>query len=234
MFDLNTAMVSGRLGADAEIKTLANGKVASFSLAVDHNFKNGAGKWQTATSWFRVVTYHPWLIENVVATEAIKGRPMFIHGALRARSWEQNDKKYSTVEIEVDGAGGIVPVTIDSLGMNRITLAGRLGAHADIKTLPGQNGGKVASFSLAADRSFKNREGQWCKATDWLRVVTFQSSLIDKVLGKQATKGRLVLVDGALRSREWADTDGEVRTSVEVEVDGTGSITPVIEDKPKS
>jgi len=232
MFDQNYVIASGRLGADAEIKQLANGKVGTFSIAVDRNFKNRAGKWQTATSWFRIVTYHPWLIDNVVATEAHKGRPMFVAGALRSRSWEQAGKKYGTVEIEVDGAGGIVPVTADSAPMNRVLLAGRLGAHADIKTLPGQDGGKVASFDLAADRSFKNREGVWQKATDWLRVVTFQSSVIDKVLAKQATKGRLVLVEGFLKSREWTDGDGEVRTSIEVEVDGAGSITPIIEDRP--
>jgi single-strand DNA-binding protein len=230
MFELNTAMVSGRLGADAEIKQLQNGKVGTLSIAVDHHFKNRAGKWQTVTNWFRVVTYHPWIIDNVLP-EARKGRQMFVQGALRARSWEQDGKKYHTVEIEVDGAGGIVPVTADNPAMNRVLLAGRLGAHADIKTLPGQDGGKVASFDLAADRSFKNRAGEWQKATDWLRIVTFQSSLIDKVLAKQATKGRLVLVEGFLKSREWTDKDGEVRTSIEIEVDGTGGVTPVIEDR---
>lgn len=231
MFDQNVAMVLGRLGADAEIKQLANGKVGTFSIAVDRNFKNRAGKWQTATSWLRVVTYNPWVIDNVVATEAHKGRPVFVQGALRSRSWEQGGKKYGTVEIEVDGAGGIVPVTADSALMNRVLLVGRLGDHARITTLPGQDGGKVASFDLAADRSFKNREGTWQKATDWLRIVTFQSSLIEKVLAKQATKGRLVLVEGFLKSREWTDGDGEVRTSIEIEVDGTGGVTPVIEDR---
>lgn len=232
MFNQNTVMVTGRLGADAEIKTLTTGKVATLSLAVDHNFKNRAGKWQTETSWFRVVTYWPWLIDNVLGAEATKGRMMFIHGALRARAWEQGGKKMNIVEIEVDPAGGIVPITADSPAMNMVHLAGRLGGHADIKTLPGQEGGKVASFSLATDRSYKDSAGQWQNKTDWLRVVTFTPSLIDKVLAKTATKGRLMLVQGALRSREWADSDGEIRHSVEIEVDGSGGITPVLEDKP--
>ncbi|OAN45566.1 single-stranded DNA-binding protein [Magnetospirillum moscoviense] len=231
MFNSNIAMLVGRLGADAEIKTLPNGKVATMSLAVDQNFKNRAGKWQTTTHWFRVVTYLPWLIDNVIASEATKGRPMFIHGSLRARSWEQEGKKYNSVEIEVDHTGGIVPVGADSTPLNQVMVTGRLGGHADIKTLPGQDGGKMASFSLAADRSFKDRAGEWQHVTDWLRVVTFQSSLIEKVLAKQATKGRLVVVQGVLRAREWGDKDGEVRTSIEIEVDGSGSIFPVLEDK---
>lgn len=232
MFNQNFVAICGRLGADAEIKTLAKGKVGTFSIAVDHNFKNGAGKWQTATSWFRVVTYMPWLIDNVLAKEAIKGRPMFIQGALRARSWEQAGKKYSTVEIEVDATGGISPVNADSPPVNLVQLVGRLGGDASIKTLPGQGGGKVASFSLAADRSFKDASGQWKNVTDWLRIFTFQSSLIDKVLAKTATKGRLVMVQGALRAREWADDDGEIRNAIEIEVDGNGGIVPVLEDKP--
>jgi single-strand DNA-binding protein len=230
MFNVNAVMLAGRLGADAEIKTLTNGKVASLSLAVDHNFKDRAGKWHTETSWFRVVTFQPWLIDNVLAPQAGKGRQIFVHGALRARSWEQNGKKQNTVEIEVDHTGGITPITDDTAPMNVVMLAGRLGAHADIKTLPGNAGGKVASFNLAADRSFKDRTGEWRNETDWLRVVTFQPSLIDKVLAKQATKGRLVFIQGALRSREW-EQGGEKRTTVEIEVDGAGSITPVVEDK---
>lgn len=232
MFTQNCVMLTGRLGADAEIKPLGNGKVASLSLAVDHNFKTRAGKWQTETSWFRVVTYWPWLIDTVLAKEAIKGRAFFIQGALRSRSWDKDGKTYSTVEIEVDASGGIAPLGADSPAVNLVMLAGRLGGHAEIKTLPGANGGKVASFSLAADRSYKDSAGQWQTKTDWLRVVTFQPSLIDKVLAKTATKGRLMLVQGSLRAREWADGDGEIRHSVETEVDGTGAITPVLEDKP--
>lgn len=230
MFTQNTVMLAGRLGADAEIRTLSNSKVASFSMAVDHNFKDRVGKWHTETSWFRVVTFQSWLIDNYLTTQAIKGRLMFVQGALRSRSWEQNGKKQHSVEIEVDHTGGIMPISNDTTPMNTVMLAGRLGAHADIKTLPGNAGGKVASFNLAADRSFKDGKGEWRSETDWLRVVTFQPSLIDKVLAKQATKGRLVLVQGALRSREW-EQDGEKRTGIEIEVDASGSITPVVEDK---
>lgn len=113
--------------------------------------------------------------------------------------------------------------------VNTVMLAGRLGADADIKTLPG-NKGKVASFNMAVDRSYKDAAGKWHTETDWFRVVTFVPSLIDKVLAKQATKGRLVFVQGALRARSW-EQDGQKRTSVEIEVDATGGITPVVEDR---
>lgn len=114
--------------------------------------------------------------------------------------------------------------------VNVVTIAGRLGADAEIKTLPGDNK-KIASFDLAVDRNFKDRNGLWRNETEWFRVVTFQPSLIDKVLAKQATKGRLVFVQGTLRARKWETSGGDKRTSVEIEVDTTGGITPVVEDK---
>lgn len=113
--------------------------------------------------------------------------------------------------------------------LNNVMLAGRLGADAEIKTLPGDKG-KVASFNLAVERSYKDRSGKWHSETDWFRVVTFVPSLIDKVLAKQATKGRLVFVQGALRARSW-EQDGQRRTGIEIEVDANGGVTPVVEDK---
>ena len=113
--------------------------------------------------------------------------------------------------------------------VNTVMLSGRLGADAEIKTLPGDNR-KMASFNLAVDRNYKDRSGSWHTDTEWFRVVTFQPSLIDKVLAKQATKGRLVFVNGTLRARTW-EKEGEKRTAFEIEVDNNGGITPVVEDK---
>jgi len=114
--------------------------------------------------------------------------------------------------------------------VNVVTIAGRLGADAEIKTLPGDTK-KVASFSLAVDRNFKDRNGLWRNETDWFRVVTFQPLLIDNILANQATKGRLVFVQGSLRSRNWKTGDGDERTAFEIEVGPDGGITPVLEDK---
>ena len=114
--------------------------------------------------------------------------------------------------------------------VNVVTIAGRLGADAEIKSLPGDER-KVASFNLAVDRNYQDRNGLWRNETEWFRVVTFLPSLIDKVLARQATKGRLMFVQGTLRARKWTKDDGEKRTAFEIEVDATGGIMPVVEDK---
>lgn len=114
--------------------------------------------------------------------------------------------------------------------VNFVMLTGRLGGDAEIKTLPGDKG-KVASFNLAVTHSYKTRAGEWKNETHWFRCVTFQSGLIDKVLAKVGTKGRLIHVQGELRAREWDDKDGNKRASVEVEITEFDGLTPIVEDK---
>ncbi len=113
--------------------------------------------------------------------------------------------------------------------LNTVMLCGRLGADAEIKTLPGDRG-KVASFNLAVDTTFKDRTGKYHTDTDWFRVVTFLPGLIDKIVAKEGVKGRLMYVQGRLRARSY-EQDGQKRTAYEVEVDPTGGLTPIVEDK---
>ena len=123
-----------------------------------------------------------------------------------------------------------MPLT-DTMNINSVMLTGRLGDNATIKTLPGKGGSKVASMSIAVTRGYQAPDGTW--PADWFKVTTMQPSLIDKTLAKQATKGRLVVVVGAFRAREWADKEtGEVHTSYEIEVESSTGIVPVPE-KPK-
>ena len=229
MFDHNVIVLAGRLGADAEIRPLPNNRrIATFRLAFDRNFKNNLGKWETETHWFRIVTSFPPLVDMLEA-DGKTGQPVFVQGALRARSWEQDGEKKHLVEVEVDSNGGILLLS-EAMNVNTVTLAGRLGDNAKITTFPGDKSRKLAAFNVAVGRGYKDAHGNW--PTDWLRVVTFQPSLIDKTLAKQATKGRLVTVQGALRAREWADkTTGEIHTSFEIEVENSNGIVPVIEKR---
>ncbi len=229
MFALNVAILAGRLGGDAEIKPLADGRrVAIANLAIDQNVKGPSGKWRTDTHWCRVVTFVPHFVALLEA-EGKKGRPVLVQGALRARSWDQDGERRHMLELEVDGNGGVAVLT-DPMNVNQVRLVGRLGGNAEIKTLPGNGGSKIATLSVAVGRGYKDANGEW--PSDWIRVVTFQPSLIDKTLAKQATKGRLVVIDGAFRAREWEDKEtGEVKTSYEVEVETSAGVVPVLELK---
>ena len=93
-----------------------------------------------------------------------------------------------------------------AFGLNQAQIIGRLGADATISNLA--SGGRVANMSVATDESYIDRQsGERVDRTEWHRVVSFQSGLID-MLDKHAKKGRLVYVAGKLQTRKWRK-DGE-------------------------
>ena len=94
-----------------------------------------------------------------------------------------------------------------AFGLNRAEVIGRLGDDVSINHLA--SGGRVANMSIATDESYidRNGGGERIDKTEWHRVVTFQSGLID-MLDKHAKKGRLVYVAGKLQTRRWRK-DGE-------------------------
>ena len=93
-----------------------------------------------------------------------------------------------------------------AFGLNQAQIIGRLGADATISNLA--SGGRVANMSIATDESYIDKQtGERVDRTEWHRVVSFQSGLID-MLDKHAKKGRLVYVAGKLQTRKWRK-DGE-------------------------
>ena len=101
--------------------------------------------------------------------------------------------------------------------INEVLIVGNIGSDPDIRTMA--NGSRMASFSVATTRKYKNKDGEWVEATDWIRVATFIQGFVSLV-EKYAQKGTLVLVSGRLNTRSWVDKDGNKRSSTEVVVDG--------------
>jgi len=98
--------------------------------------------------------------------------------------------------------------------LNRIILMGRLTRDPELRHT--QTGVSVASFTLAVDRDFKNRDtGE--KATDFIDVVAWRNTA--EFVSKYFFKGRLAVVEGRLQLRDWTDRDGNKRRSAEVVAD---------------
>lgn len=98
--------------------------------------------------------------------------------------------------------------------LNRILLMGRLTRDPELRHT--QTGTPVASFSLAVDRDFKNKEtGE--KTTDFIDIVAWRNTA--DFVSKYFTKGRLAVVEGRLQLRDWTDKDGNKRRSAEVIAD---------------
>src|SRR5579862_2799181 len=94
---------------------------------------------------------------------------------------------------------------------NQVTLMGNLTRDPELRTTP--SGASVCSFSLALNRSYKNSEGNWQEATDYIDIVAWGP--LGERVAQYLTKGRPALVSGRLQSRSW-EQDGVKRNKVEV------------------
>ncbi len=98
--------------------------------------------------------------------------------------------------------------------LNKVLLYGNLTRDPEVKALP--SGQQVASFGLATNRSFKNRDGQQQEQTEFHNIVAFGRTA--EVMGQYLKKGRPIFVDGRLQTRTW-DKDGQKQYRTEIIVD---------------
>lgn len=102
MAGVNKVILLGNLGADPEVKVLSTGaKVARLRIATSETYTNKSGEKVTNTEWHSV---NVWRNQAEVAEKFLsKGKPVYIEGKLRTRSYDDKDgnTKYIT-EIEAD------------------------------------------------------------------------------------------------------------------------------------
>jgi single-strand DNA-binding protein len=87
------------------------------------------------------------------------------------------------------------------------------------------DGTPVASFTVAVDRNFKNKAGEY--EADFITCQAWRK--LGETVGNHLTKGRLVSVRGQIRTRNYEAQDGSKRYVTEVVCDGMDFL-----DKPKS
>jgi single-strand DNA-binding protein len=98
--------------------------------------------------------------------------------------------------------------------VNKVILIGNVGRDPEIRTL--QNGGRVASFTLATSESWKDRtSGERREKTEWHRIAVYNESLVG-VIERFVKKGSKVYLEGALETRKWNDQSGQEKYTTEV------------------
>ena len=98
--------------------------------------------------------------------------------------------------------------------LNHITIMGRLTRDPELRRTG--SGVAVASFTVAVDRDFGNRESGE-KETDFIDCVAWRQT--GEFVSKYFTKGSMVVVSGRLQIRNWNDKDGNKRRTAEVVAD---------------
>jgi len=98
------------------------------------------------------------------------------------------------------------------MSVNKVILVGRLGRDPETRFTGG--GQAVANFSVATDETYKDRNGERQKRTEWHKIVVWGKQA--EIAQQYLKKGSLVYIEGRIQSREWQDKEGQKRTSFEI------------------
>ncbi|MFB2119270.1 single-stranded DNA-binding protein [Parapedobacter sp. 2B3] len=99
-------------------------------------------------------------------------------------------------------------------GINKVILVGHLGKDPEIRHLEGNV--TVASFPLATSEMY-NKDGRRVEQTEWHNIVMWRG--LAEVAAKYLFKGKLVYIEGKLRTRTYEDKEGIRRYTTEVVAD---------------
>ena len=97
-------------------------------------------------------------------------------------------------------------------GYNKVILIGNMVRDAEMR---GRES-KVASFTIAVSRSWKDKSGMKQEATDYIKCVAFGST--GEIVGNYTSKGSRIAVDGELREEKYTNQSGEKKSSWVVHV----------------
>ncbi|RYD81335.1 MAG: single-stranded DNA-binding protein [Sphingobacteriales bacterium] len=99
--------------------------------------------------------------------------------------------------------------------VNKVILIGRLGKDPEIRYT--NDSTPVANFSIATSEYYKDKNGERQESTEWHNIVAWRQ--LAEISEKFLHKGKLVFIEGKLRTRSWEDKDGNKKYATEVVAD---------------
>ncbi|MGB4774193.1 MAG: single-stranded DNA-binding protein [Daejeonella sp.] len=96
-------------------------------------------------------------------------------------------------------------------GINKVILIGHLGKDPEVRHLEG--GVSVASFPLATSETY-NKDGRKVEQTEWHNIVMWRG--LADIASKYLQKGKLVYIEGKLRTRSFEDKEGHKKYTTEI------------------
>ena len=88
-------------------------------------------------------------------------------------------------------------------GVNKVILVGRLGKDPEVRYT--NDSTPVANFSIATSEYYKDKNGERQENTEWHNIVAWRH--LAEISEKFLTKGKLVFIEGKLRTRSWEDKE---------------------------
>jgi single-strand DNA-binding protein len=100
--------------------------------------------------------------------------------------------------------------------INKVILVGRLGKDPEIRSTP--SGDTVAKFTVATDERYTDRSGEKKERTEWHNIVAWRK--LAEICGQYLKKGKLVYIEGSLRTDSWDDKEtGQKKYRTEIVAD---------------
>jgi len=91
--------------------------------------------------------------------------------------------------------------------LNKAFVYGNLTRDPELRALP--SGAQVASFSLATNRVYKDKDGAKQEATEFHNIVAFGRSA--ELIAQYMKKGRPIFIEGRIQTRSWDDKESGVK-----------------------
>lgn len=97
--------------------------------------------------------------------------------------------------------------------MNKVIMMGRIVTDLELKSTP--QGVNVCSFRIAVDRNFQKKGEE--RKSDFFNVVAWRSNA--EFISRYFSKGKPILIEGELNTRQYTDKNGNPATWYEIVVD---------------
>ncbi len=96
--------------------------------------------------------------------------------------------------------------------LNKAIILGNLTRDPELKSLP--NGTKVASLSLATNRTWKDAQGMKRDSVEYHNVVAFAKPA--ELIAQYCKKGSSLYIEGRIQTRSWDAADGSKKYRTEI------------------
>ena len=107
------------------------------------------------------------------------------------------------------------------MSLNKVMLIGNVGRDPNVRYLEGNNAGnqgrKVATFTLATSERYRDRNGETRENTEWHNIVAWGQPA--DVCERFVRKGTQLYIEGKLRTRKYTDAQGMEKYTTEINVD---------------
>ena len=98
------------------------------------------------------------------------------------------------------------------MNFNKVFILGNLTRDPELRTTPA--GQSVASFGVATNRFWNDKNGQKQSEVEFHNVVAWGK--LAETASRYLSKGKLVFVEGRLKTRSWTDQNGVRHSRTEI------------------